>query len=186
MVHRIAIKSTQAYENPNDIRFENVYVYSKLQQQLKYRYLENLLMSIDKIGYFTFSNNSDVIPSNETRSDFIFIFDNVACDKQDAVREYFSIDHHATITSTVYLCQTYAKIPIHLICESADPVQTGLIYNDHMNTDMYDEFCSLCRDCRRQNGFLVDIDIDISSRIDKDSALEDRRYKKGFNSFVIS
>jgi len=42
------------------------------------------------------------------------------------------------------------------------------------------------RDCRRQNGFLVDIDIDISSRIDKDSALEDRRYKKGFNSFVIS
>jgi len=52
-------------ESPYDVRFENVYVYSKSLQHPKYRYLENLLSSIDEIGYFTFSNNSDVVPSNE-------------------------------------------------------------------------------------------------------------------------
>ena len=43
-------------ESPHGVRFENVYVYSKSLQQPKYRYLENLLTSIDEIGYFTFSN----------------------------------------------------------------------------------------------------------------------------------
>jgi len=47
-------------ENPQGVRFKNVY--SKSLQQPKYQYLENLLSSIDEIGYFTFSNNSDVIP----------------------------------------------------------------------------------------------------------------------------
>ena len=78
-------------ESPNGVRFENVYVYSKSLQQSKYRYLENLFTSIDEIGYFTFSNNNDVVPLSEARSNSIFIFDDVACDKQDAVREYFSI-----------------------------------------------------------------------------------------------
>ena len=48
------------------------------------------------------------------------------------------------------------------------------VYNDHVNTDMsYDEFCALYGDCWQQKyGFLV---------IDKDSALKDGRYRKGFN-----
>jgi len=49
-------------ESPYDLRFENVYMYLKLLQQSKYRYLENLLTMIEEIGYFTFSNNSDVVP----------------------------------------------------------------------------------------------------------------------------
>jgi len=52
-------------ESPHGVHFENVYVYSKSLQQPKYRYLENLLTSIDEIGYFTFSNNSDIIPPSE-------------------------------------------------------------------------------------------------------------------------
>jgi len=47
-------------------RFENVYVYLKSLQQSKYRYLENLLTSIEEIDYFTFSNNSNVIPINSS------------------------------------------------------------------------------------------------------------------------
>jgi len=62
-------------ESPNGIRFKNVY--SKSLQQLKYQYFENLFMSIDEIGYFTFSNNSDVVPSSEVRPNFIFIFDDI-------------------------------------------------------------------------------------------------------------
>ncbi|KYM83815.1 hypothetical protein ALC53_05752, partial [Atta colombica] len=66
----------------NSMRFENVYVYSKSLQQSKYRYLENLFMFIDEIGYFVdaFSNNSDVIPPNEAHPNSIFIFDDVVCD----------------------------------------------------------------------------------------------------------
>src|SRR5436309_13458143 len=51
-------------ESPHGVCFENLYVYSKSLQP-KYEYLENLLTPIDEIGYFTFSNNSDVIPPIE-------------------------------------------------------------------------------------------------------------------------
>jgi len=62
-------------ESPHGVRFKNVY--SKSLQQPKYRYLENLFISIDEIGYFTFSNNSDVIPPSEARPNSIFVFDDV-------------------------------------------------------------------------------------------------------------
>ncbi|KAG5324087.1 YMD3 protein, partial [Pseudoatta argentina] len=87
-------------ESPNGVRFENVYVYSKSLQQPKYRYLENLFTPIDEIGYFTFSNNSDVVPPSEARPNSIFIFDDVACDKQDAVREYFSMESLENVFET--------------------------------------------------------------------------------------
>src|SRR5580765_6928077 len=96
------------------VHFENMYVYSKSLQQPKYRYLENLMSSIEEIGYFTFSNNSDVIPPSEALPNSIFIFDDVACDKQDTVREYFAMGRHSSV-DCFYLCQTYAKIPKHLI-----------------------------------------------------------------------
>jgi len=83
-------------ESPNDVHFENVYVYSKSLQQPKYRYLKNLFTSIDEIGYFTFSNNN--VPPSEARLNSIFIFDDIACDK-DVVREYFSIGRHANVAS---------------------------------------------------------------------------------------
>ena len=143
-------------------------------------------MSIDEIGYFTFFNNSDVVPPSEARPNSIFIFDDVACDKQDAVREYFSMGRHSNV-DCFYLCQTYAKIPKHLIRDNAnllilfkqDCINLKHIYNDHVNTDMsHDEFCLLSRLLakRIERRFLV---------IDKDSALKNGRYKKGFNEFAI-
>ncbi|KYN23133.1 hypothetical protein ALC57_04457 [Trachymyrmex cornetzi] len=172
-------------ENPHSVRFENVYVYSKSLQQPKYRYLANLLAPIEEISYFTFSNNSDVIPPSEALPNSIFIFDDVACDKQDAIREYFAMGRQANV-DCFYLCQTYAKIPKHLIRDNAnllilfkqDGTNLKRVYNDHVNTDMpYENFCDLCRKCWQQKyGFLV---------IDKDSALTDGRYRKGFNDFAI-
>jgi len=44
-------------ESPSCVCFENVHIYSKSLQQPKYRYLENLFMSINEIGFFMFSNN---------------------------------------------------------------------------------------------------------------------------------
>ncbi|KYQ59975.1 hypothetical protein ALC60_00981, partial [Trachymyrmex zeteki] len=82
------------------------------------------------------------------------VFSTRRVDKQDTVREYFSMGRHANI-DCFYLCQTYAMIPKHLIRDNANLLilQTGWyqlehVYNDHVNTDMsYDEFCALCRDC---------------------------------------
>jgi len=84
-------------ESPHGVQFENVYVYSKLLQQSKYRYLENLLSLIDEISYFTFSNNSDVIPPSKAHPNSIFVFGDVTCDKQDPVREYFLMSRHSHV-----------------------------------------------------------------------------------------
>lgn len=172
-------------ESPHGIRFENVYVYSKSLQQPKYQYLETLLTSIDEIGYFTFSNNSDVIPPCEAHPNSIFVFDDIACDKQDTVREYFAMGRHASV-DCFYLCQTYARIPKHLIRDNAnllilfkqDGTNLKHVYNDHVNTDMsYDDFCALCSACwQHEYGFAV---------IDKDSPLNNGRYRRGFNVFAI-
>jgi len=76
-------------KSPHGVCFENMYVYSKSLQQPKHRYLENLLTPIEEIGYVTFSNNNDVLPPNEALRNSIFVFDDMAWDKQDAIREYF-------------------------------------------------------------------------------------------------
>ena len=172
-------------ESPYGVRFENMYVYSKSLQQPKYRYLENLLAPIDEIGYFTFSNNSDVIPPSEALPNSVFIFDDVACDKQDTIREYFAMGRHSSV-DCFYLCQTYAKIPKHLIRDNAnllilfkqDGTNLKHVYNDHVNTDMsYSDFHALCQKCWQcKYGFVV---------IDKDSTLIHGRYRRGFNDFAI-
>lgn len=172
-------------ESPHGLHFENLYVYSKSLQQPKYRYLENLLASIDEIGYFTFSNNSEVIPPNDALSNSIFVFDDVACHKQETIREYFAMGRHSNV-DCFYLCQTYAKIPKHLIRDNAnllilfkqDGTNLKHVYNDHVNSDMtYQDFYVLCLRCwQHKHGFLV---------IDKDSSITNGRYRKGFNEFAI-
>lgn len=172
-------------ESPHGLRFENLYVYSKSLQQPKYQYLEHLMSTIDEIGYFMFSNNSEVIPSNEVLSNSIIVFDDVACDKQNMIREYFSMGRHSNV-DCFYLCQTYAKIPKHLIRDNAnllilfkqDVTNLKHVYNDHVNTDMsYKKFCELCSKCwQHKYGFIV---------IDKDSSITHGRYRKGFNDFVM-
>ena len=73
-------------------------------------------MSIDEIGYFTFSNNSDVVPPSAPK---FYFYNDVECDKQDAVREYFSMGRHANV-DCFYRCQTYARIPKHVIRDNAN------------------------------------------------------------------
>ncbi|KYQ46185.1 hypothetical protein ALC60_14819 [Trachymyrmex zeteki] len=174
-------------KSPHGVRFENVYVYSKSLFQPKYRYLKELLESISDIGYYPFSNNlrSHVIPPNEAFPNSIFVFDDVICNKQNTIREYFAMCRHAN-TDCFYLCQTYAKIPKHLIGDNANPLilfkQYGTnlkhIYNDHVNTDMpYEKFCALCHLCwQRKYDFVM---------IDKDSALRNGRYTGGFDDFAV-
>jgi len=104
-------------ESPHDVRFENVYVYSKsLQAEIS---ILGEFVIIDEIGYFTFSKNIDVVPPSEARPNSIIVFDDVACDKQDTVRKYFSMDRYSHV-DCFYLCQSYARIPKHLIRDNAN------------------------------------------------------------------
>lgn len=172
-------------ESCNGVRFENVYIYSKSLQQPKYRYLEKLLTNIEEIGFFPFSNNCDVIPPSESLPNSVFIFDDVACDKQDVVREYFSMGRHAQV-DCFYLCQTYARVPKHLIRDNAnvlilfkqDSLNLRHVYDDHVNNDMaYDVFQKLCALCWfKKFGFLV---------IVKDDPLQVGRYRRGFDEYVV-
>jgi len=97
------------------------------------------------------------------------------------VREYFSIGH--ANVDCFYLCQTYARIPKHLIRDNAnllilfkqDCNNLKHVYNDHLNTDMsYDEFCLLCRNCWQKKIWIF-----------SDRQGQCGRYRKGFNEFAI-
>ena len=74
-------------ESPNGLRFENEYVYSKSLHQPKYRYLEQVLSLVDGIEYFPYSDNTEIVPPRDARPESIFVFDDVACDEQNAIRE---------------------------------------------------------------------------------------------------
>lgn len=171
-------------EHPNGLRFENIYIYSKSLHQPKYEYLRKVMNRISALGYYTFSNNSDVISPEEAKPNSIFIFDDVACDKQDNIRSYFCMGRHKDIDS-FYLCQTYTHIPKHLIRDNAnllilfkqDDLNLKHIYNDHVGTDMrFEIFRKACAECWKDKyGFLV---------IDKDSPTEKGRYRKGFDAFM--
>jgi len=76
-------------ESPHGVRFENVYIYSKSLQLPKYRYLKNLLAPKKLVILHTLIT---VTSYHRVRlPNAIFIFDDVACDKQDVIREYFSM-----------------------------------------------------------------------------------------------
>lgn len=172
-------------EHPNGLKFQNIYIYSKSLYQPKYEYLKRIINPISGIGFYTFSENSEVIPPEKAKSNSIFIFDDVTCDKQNNIRSYFCMGRHNDIDS-FYLCQTYTHIPKHLIRDNAnllilfkqDEMNFKHVYNDHVNTDMpFNTFKNVCAECWKDKyGFLV---------IDKDSPINKGRYRKGFDLYII-
>lgn len=172
-------------ENPNGLRFENVYVYSKTLEQEKYRYLESILQPIKGMGYYTFSANDEVIPPSEAKPNSIIIFDDVICDKQDNIREYFCLGRHRGI-DCFYLAQTYARIQKQLIRDNSNFIilfkqdETNLrhVFNDYsIACDMkFEQFRNLCNACWSEKyGFVI---------IDTNSKVNEGRYRKGFDNFV--
>lgn len=142
-------------ESPHRMGFENLYVYSKSLHQPKYQYLKKLLVTMDEIRYYAFSDKEDVVSSIEALSNSIVVFDDVVCEKQDTMREYFALGRHCDV-DCFYLSQIYAKIPKHLLHDNAnllllfkqDDTNLRHVYNDHVNTDMlFEDFRVLCRDC---------------------------------------
>ena len=85
---------------PNGLRFENIYIYSKSLNQPKYKFLEKVLQSVNYIKYFPSNEHREVVQPNEARPDSIIVFDDVAYDKQDNIRKFFSMGRHKLIDCT--------------------------------------------------------------------------------------
>lgn len=174
-------------ENPNGLKFENVYIYSKSLFQPKYVYLRNLLSSIKGMGVYLFSSNDEVIPIDRVKRNSVFIFDDVICDKQNNMRDYFCMGRHKDVDS-FYLSQSYAHIPKHLIRENAnliilfrqDDMNLKHIYNDYgLSTDItFDKFKEMCVKCwqAEKYGFLV---------IDVENSIKNGKYRMQFDKFIL-
>lgn len=168
---------------PNGLKFANVYIFSKSLHQPKYKFLEKILENSD-VGYYPFTDNEFVIPPNEAEPNSIMIFDDIACEKHNNIRAYFTMGRHNNIDS-FYLGQSYSNIPKHLIRDNAnllivfkqDDLNLRHIYKDHVNTDVsFDEFRNICAIAwENKHGFIV---------IDKDSEKDTGRYRIGFDRFI--
>lgn len=170
--------------SPNGLHFENVYVFSKSLYQPKYKFLEKVLTSLPGIGYYPFNENEQVPHPNDVKDNSVMIFDDVSCEKQGNVRNYFTMGRHNNV-DTFLLCQTYSQVPKQLVRDNAnllvifkqDDTNLKHVYNDHVNTDMnYNKFKDVCAQVwKESNGFLV---------ISKESDVNDGRYRKGFDSII--
>lgn len=168
----------------NGLKFENIYIFSKSLHQPKYIQLSEILSSVNDVGYFAYGDNKEIPPPEQALPNSIFIFDDIACAKQDVVRSYFCMGRHNGVDS-FYLCQSYTRIPKHLIRDNAnlliifnqDELNLRRIYDDHVNSDMgLKQFKEICKTCwNSKYGFLV---------IDKDRELNDGRYRKGFDVYI--
>lgn len=168
----------------NGLKFKNVYLYSKTTYQPKYRFLDEVINKTPEVNFHIFNDGQDIMPPNDAISNSVFIFDDVACENQVNIRNYFSMGRHNQI-DCFYLSQTYSKIPKQLIRDNAnlllifkqDNINLKHIYDEHVNSDMsWVEFQNLCSKIWRESfSFLV---------INKDCQLNKGRYRQGFDIFV--
>ncbi|KAJ8869584.1 hypothetical protein PR048_028576 [Dryococelus australis] len=84
--------------------FENVYVYSKSLQSPKYQRLVD---------------NEAVVPPSEALSNSIFVFDDIACEKQTCIQEYLCMGRHMHV-DCMYFGQTYSRITIQMLYDNAN------------------------------------------------------------------
>ena len=170
----------------NGLKFENIYLYTKTPNQEKYVLLKKIIDDIKGANLFTFTNAEQVIKPNLVKQNSIFIFDDVICDNQTPIRDFFSMGRHSGANSIFYLAQTYSKIPKQLVRDNTnlllvfkqDDTNLQHIFNDHCSADMnFSEFREMCHFCWNHNdfGFIV---------IDKTSEIYNGRYRCGFHTFI--
>lgn len=173
--------------SPEGLRFENLYLFSRTLYQPQYAQLTDVMAPLlDEIGFFKYETSDEVPLPSQTKPNSIMIFDDVACDKQDRIRMFFSMGRHSQ-TDSFYLAQSYCRIPKHLIRDCAnliivfrqDTLNMKKIYEDHVNMDMslekFKDICSRCWEGSRY-GFLV---------IDKECGVNTGRYRLGFDTYII-
>lgn len=169
----------------NGLQYRNVYVYSKTLFQPKYVFLEKVLSLVPEVTFAKYQENEEVLSPHDAKPNSIIVFDDVACENQNNIRDYFSMGRHKNI-DCFYLNQTYSKIPKQLVRDNAnlivifkqDDINMRHIYDEHVNTDMtwptFKEMCSKVW-CNPYN-YLV---------INKDCNKSEGCYRKKFDTFII-
>lgn len=167
------------------LRFQNVYVYSKTLFQPLYQFLEKILSMVPTVKFQKYRENDEVISPRDAEPNSIIIFDDVACENQNNIRDYFAMGRHKNIDS-FYLNQTYSKVPKQLIRDNAnliilfkqDDVNLRHVYDEHVGTDMtWSRFREMCAKIwSTPYRYLV---------INKDCAKNSGCYRMGFDTFVV-
>lgn len=171
--------------NPNGLKFQTIYLYSSSLGQKKYKFLETVLDKLDVINFYKFSNCDELIDPSEAEKHSIFIFDDLIFSKnQSAIQKFFCAGRHFSV-DVIYLAQSYAYLKKHLLRDNTnllivfpqDKLNLKHIYDDHVLHDMtFNEFQNLCNEIWEEKyNFLV---------IDKESPLNNGRYRKTFNNFL--
>lgn len=167
----------------NGLKFRNLYLYSKTSFQPKYRFLTEVLKRVPQVNFYEFNDDKDVISPSEALTNSVFIFDDVACENQINIRNYFCMGRHKQI-DCFYLSQTYSKIPKQLLRDNVnfliifkqDDVNLKHIYEEHVSSDLqWKEFRNLCQTVwSKPYNFLL---------INKESSLNNGRYRQNFDMF---
>lgn len=168
----------------NGLKFKHIYLYSKTAYQPKYCFLSQVMEKVPGAHFNVFTDNNEVIHPNDALENSVIIFDDVACENQINIRNYFSMGRHNQL-NCFYLSQTYSKIPKQLIRDNVnlliifkqDYTNLRHIYNEHVNTDMsWTEFSKICSSIWKDRfSFLL---------INKDCDLNKGRYRQGFDTFI--
>ena len=170
--------------SPDGIAFKNIYIYSKSLEQTKYRFLEQVLSKIPEVGYFTFSNASEILDVQEAECESLFICDDIITSNHETVQNYFSRGRHRNL-DCIYLSQSYTQAPkrnardnVNLLAIfKSDDLNLHSLYKGHVGGDMtFQAFKKLCSHAwRNKFGFLV---------ICKDNDINKGRYRIGFETFI--
>lgn len=168
----------------NGLKFMNIYLYSKTAFQPKYLFLRQIMQQIPEANFYLFNDNNEVVHPNDTLTNSIMIFDDIACENQTNIRNFFAMGRHRQL-DCFYLSQTYSKIPKQLLRDNVnlliifkqDDINLKHIYNEHVNTDLeWIKFKQLCSTIWKDRfNFLL---------INKDCAINDGRYRQGFDTFI--
>lgn len=168
----------------NGLKFKNLYIYSKTTFQPKYRFLKEVFSRIPQVNLFMFSDNKDVISPETALENSVIIFDDVTCENQVNIRNYFCMGRHKQI-DCFYLSQTYSRIPKQLIRDNVnfliifkqDDINLKHIYDEHVNCDFsWIHFKNMCSNIWKEK-FACLI-------INKDCELNNGRYRKLFDEFI--
>lgn len=167
------------------LRFRNVYLYCKTLYQPKYTFLEEVLNLVPNATFAKYQDNDLILSPHDAKPNSIIIFDDIACENQTNVRDYFAMGRHKFVDS-FYLNQTYSKVPKQLIRDNAnllilfkqDDVNLRHVYDEHVSTDMsWLEFREMCsRIWVEPYNYLV---------INKDCKKNNGCYRMNFDTFII-
>lgn len=169
----------------NGLRYINLYIYSKSLYQPKYVFLDKVINIVPKVSLYKYHEKDDVLPTSEAKSNSIIIFDDVACENQNNIRDYFAMGRHKNI-DCFYLNQTYTKIPKQLIRDNAnliilfkqDDINLKHVYEEHVCSDMsWFQFRDMCSKVWKDNYSYVVINKDC----DKDNG----RYRNKLDTYII-